>query len=701
MLPTYTAAISGEKNTVIYIADDGSQYLHSGGSRAWRNNNPGNVRTSDRSGLKIGEAGGFSVYPSHKVGWAALKYVLKNFYSDKKLGSVFHKYAPAKDENNPEYYSKLVNKFTGLDSDRLLSDLNDDELDSFMKAIQRVEGWIEGVVEEVPFARQFEIQGPTGKPLSGIDYVINFFTSSGDKKVIKGKTDDSGKTKIAKTNTKSPVTLHLPRPNPGESFKGKGEINAGKAASKVVAGEANATPWHAFAFERAKPSTDPKDKVATTANLKQEPPKPPTAKVQQKGAIKASSTVEKSKHHVEKVTKEPGVFVTWIFDTKKGSGKNLQKLPYCIALIDGGSSVPLFEEHQVKLMLNQKIRHKIPFGKDVVLYLGNDAKRQYRKYPLYRVTADESKSEIVVTVYELKKSKAVAYDKSKETPLLVEEKDGKLYYTANLYGNTWFNFSHKFTIDEAKALTLDASSAVSKVVENIYAGEPKLVGNQIIMTVTTPSDKLLKIVWPSSSFGNCLQNIEGVTMANAVSELVPRVNPNTYQAFITAAFQVNAEEIVISSGWRPMLGSVLHRIGVGLDVGSIKVHGQSGKYSRSKTPQEIEYQTDYQRISVLGKKHNLSDEEQLELNKLKSNLPKKADKVTDAIKKSEADFLLEFTNKLRENSEVYQTFDPWVMELDASDKVAPVQNKGNSGNDKLHLTHLHITVFDPELGFGS
>jgi hypothetical protein len=45
----YISAISGPKHTVIYTDTDGKKYEYSKGDPAWRNNNPGNLKSGDVS----------------------------------------------------------------------------------------------------------------------------------------------------------------------------------------------------------------------------------------------------------------------------------------------------------------------------------------------------------------------------------------------------------------------------------------------------------------------------------------------------------------------------------------------------------------------------------------------------------------------------------------------------------------------------
>ncbi|HEY0588397.1 MAG TPA: hypothetical protein VGD52_19850 [Pseudoduganella sp.] len=719
--PKYVSARNGENLSVIYVAEDGSEYLHSGGTRAWRNNNPGNLSKAEKSGFAIGVGGSFAVFPNHAAGKAALKFVLLSVYKEKRLDKVFEKYAPSADNNDPEHYTKLVKKFTGLASDRTIGDLNEVELEKFMAAIERVEGWKEGKIEQIPHAQQFALKGVDGKPLSGISYIMSFFTSSGEEKKIKGKTDKDGKTDVAVTEKRSTVSLTLPRPDPGQSLKGtgaKGKGNSGPAKT-VEAASVNSKPWYAFVFgnadeclteakkqsspkaEEKKPEKKSAPPADATPKAKKDapPPEAPMAVVQQKGAIKASSTVDKAENKVSQIVKEPGVFVTWHFDTTQGSNKSLRGLPYFIAVINGNKASALYEGQRVQILgTPNKIRQKVPLGKEVALFLGSDAKSRYRTKPLFRVTAEEGLTDIVVRINE---TDGKDYDAALEQPALKDESGTKKTYQAAMYGDTWLSFSHKYTADEAAEMTKDASTEVQKAVISIYKGEPQAGSNKITLDVRKPNGTTMKIIWPSHAFDNCKKNVTVITgMESAKSEAMPRVHPNTYQAFMQAAFELDAQELEINSGWRPMLGSVLHRIGVGLDVGRIRVAGSDRQYNRSATAAEHHYSALMSEKATLTKKKNRTAAEEERLNAIKVEEPDAAKKALDAISANEHSDLKSFTSKLRGNTEVRQTFDPWQMEDNTADKAAPAPNRLKTGNETLHRNHLHITVFDEELGHG-
>lgn len=695
----FVSARGGENRSVIYQAADGAEFLYSGGSRAWRNGNPGNLRAADTS---IGNAGGFAVFADLDSGMAALKSLLKRKYAGMKLDAVFSVYAPSTDNNDPDHYAKQVKKWTGLDSNKTVGELSDAELEKYMAAIKRAEGWIPGKIEEIPHAAQFEVKSVDGKPLSGIAYVMSFFTKSGDEKTISGTTDKAGKTQVVKAETKTPVTLKLPRPNPGQSIKA-GAGDKAPTGKQVVAAEVKAKPWYSFVFGNAEPSTDPKDPPAPAAAPAAAPktgakPKPPTTVVKQAGAIKTSATKKKEDNHVEQVIKEPGLFVTWKFDTSAGSGKQLNGLPYFIAEMNGDRWTPLVEGQKVHLMTGNKIRQKVPFGKSVVLYLGSDAKAKYRTKPMYQVKAEEGFTDIVVVVRE--KSDKVDLP-GEEIPHDDEVSGTKKTWVANLYGTTWMNFTHKFTLAEAQEMAADGGEYVLEAVKKIYRGEPEIAGTGLVLNVKKQNNKTMKIQWPAEAFNNCKQRIPSTQdPASWRTEIIPRVNPNTYQAFIQAAFDMDAEEIVINSGWRPMLGSVLHRIGVGLDVGSVKVDGHAKLFKRPSTQAEASYNAALAETHKLEKKKHRTPDEEKRLNELKATNSNKAKAASDAIKSSDNDLRQQYLAKLRGNAEVRQTFDPWEMENNTRDAVAPTQNHSGDGNQQLHLTHLHITVFDAELGHG-
>jgi hypothetical protein len=149
-------AISAEAkgNDVVYAFDDGSTETRSGGSRSWRNNNPGNMIQSNNDD-SIGTAGAFgskhqypvAVFASEEAGTEAmLKNLSTSKYQALTVGDAIKKWAPSDDNNDPVKYGNTVSKWTGLDVKTEMNKLSSEQLKSVGVAIKRYEGWVPGKV---------------------------------------------------------------------------------------------------------------------------------------------------------------------------------------------------------------------------------------------------------------------------------------------------------------------------------------------------------------------------------------------------------------------------------------------------------------------------------------------------------------------------------------------------------------------------
>ena len=138
-------AEQSDKDTV-YITQDGQKYKKVGGTLAWRNNNPGNIRYTEfaRRAGAIAGAHGFAVFPDKQTGRDAIKRLLvsKN-YKDLTIANAVSRYAPPSENNTAGYQRSLAN-MTGLSINRRMSDLSDTELEKVVSAIAQIEGWKEG-----------------------------------------------------------------------------------------------------------------------------------------------------------------------------------------------------------------------------------------------------------------------------------------------------------------------------------------------------------------------------------------------------------------------------------------------------------------------------------------------------------------------------------------------------------------------------
>ncbi|MBD5400178.1 hypothetical protein HDR61_00300 [bacterium] len=131
---------------LLYICDTGDTICRSNGSRAWRNNNPGNLvygQFAIDNGA-IGKGGRFAVFPDEETGRAALAELLRGKgYANLTIGRAIIKYAPPRENNVVLYHTKL-RKLTGLELNIKLCDLTDDQLERVVDAISIIEGWTPG-----------------------------------------------------------------------------------------------------------------------------------------------------------------------------------------------------------------------------------------------------------------------------------------------------------------------------------------------------------------------------------------------------------------------------------------------------------------------------------------------------------------------------------------------------------------------------
>jgi hypothetical protein len=133
-----------------------------GGTRAWRNNNPGNIRWSDgdtfaRDHGAIGRQWGgekygwMAVFPDEETGRRAQEALLQGkTYRDKSIADAIGKYAPVKDANNVEAYVKAVTKESGLDRNSTIASLSQDEFNKMVQAMRNHEKTTPGHIEQLP-----------------------------------------------------------------------------------------------------------------------------------------------------------------------------------------------------------------------------------------------------------------------------------------------------------------------------------------------------------------------------------------------------------------------------------------------------------------------------------------------------------------------------------------------------------------------
>lgn len=122
-----------------------------GGSRSWRNNNPGNIEFgpfAERHGA-VGSDGRFAIFPSEEAGRGAMESLLFGpSYVNLSISDAIGRYAPASDNNDVGAYVESVANATGLAPDTTLSSMTPEQRSAFVDAMIRHEGWTPGTVSE-------------------------------------------------------------------------------------------------------------------------------------------------------------------------------------------------------------------------------------------------------------------------------------------------------------------------------------------------------------------------------------------------------------------------------------------------------------------------------------------------------------------------------------------------------------------------
>lgn len=125
---------------------DGSSLTRANGSRAWRNNNPGNIRSGSFANTygAIGKAGGFAVFPDEFAGQRASIALLRtSTYAKLTIDQAIARRSPSV-ENDTSHLQETIRRMGGFSGQEIVGQLDDNEISRLAEAIKRTEGWIPG-----------------------------------------------------------------------------------------------------------------------------------------------------------------------------------------------------------------------------------------------------------------------------------------------------------------------------------------------------------------------------------------------------------------------------------------------------------------------------------------------------------------------------------------------------------------------------
>lgn len=145
-VPVFTGVSAAGPGWTTVITPTG-ETIRREGTRAWRNNNPGNIefgQFAQRYGA-VGTDGRFAVFPTYEQGRAAKEALLfeSPSYSGRTIASAINRYAPPV-ENNTNRYIEEVSRSIGVSADTPLSSLTPQQRQIMLDAMERVEGFRPG-----------------------------------------------------------------------------------------------------------------------------------------------------------------------------------------------------------------------------------------------------------------------------------------------------------------------------------------------------------------------------------------------------------------------------------------------------------------------------------------------------------------------------------------------------------------------------
>ena len=345
-------------------------------------------------------------------------------------------------------------------------------------------------------------------------------------------------------------------------------------------------------------------------------------------------------------------------------------------------------------------------GDTVTLYLNSDAAPAWRTTPLYSVTLGERSAVVRIT-------EKMGKHHDRPTPVLVPGTKGeKDEYTASLTGDIWMSASHMYrSIEVDSEMPEETRAEVVNAIKRIYDGlsAPR-------MQITDPARGEHAAYTLNVTFQDSDNPKDNINWYNLLRDGVTRVHPAGYAALFNAAIDNGVNSIVVTSCWRPLLGSIVHRLGMGLDVnyvGDVRLNREELRTGKPKSKDADENVSEDEvllfkelRSAELEEKEAEKEARRL-VNSLDSEAKEQATvrvmnaekarfntakKWNDERDKHEPPKVKAFRSTLLQCRCVGQLFDPWYMYIDTSAPGLP--NMQRTQNETLHSHHLHITVKD-------
>jgi hypothetical protein len=417
--------------------------------------------------------------------------------------------------------------------------------------------------------------------------------------------------------------------------------------------------------------------------------------------------------------------VTYLFLVTSAENLNI---PFAVAV--GGVVSETFKSkpRRVSGDSGRIVVNDVTPGTQVALFLNSDAHPAYRKNPVYVVTPGSRNVIVKIVEKSGKHSETDTPVQIKHQNAEVEAEKKEDTYAAVLTGDIWMKISHKYSSTEIDALLpSNTCSSVVTAVKRIYDGllQPKL---EIVVPSSEPGGATNTIFITFQDGDNPRENIS--LGYEFLTEGLSRVHPAGYAAVFSAAIDAGVNKVTMTSAWRPMLGSIAHRAGLGLDVnyvGTTRINREELRKANAVDTTNVS-QEEKNLLAEFESSKALQTAARKEVGAANATVSKaKGDsvktiiakqKLKEAIEASEAadkacrdaeiawnaerdknepDEVRRFRASLLKCKNVAQLFDPWYMDSDNLDQVAPAPNMQRNANEKLHAHHLHLTVHEPRI----
>jgi hypothetical protein len=368
-------------------------------------------------------------------------------------------------------------------------------------------------------------------------------------------------------------------------------------------------------------------------------------------------------------------------------------------------------------------------GSKVALFLNSDVHPDYQRHPVYAVQVGDN--DVLVTITE--RAGRISHESSKLRPprQQLDAKSGKPVdmYSAALTGDIWMEISTVYTAAEADAmLPADTDPDIRGLVRQIYEGLPSKQLQVTFPAADGAPRRAMAVRFDESD--NVLGN---VTHCALLTGVLPRTHPCAYAALLTEARAAGVTSLRVTSGWRPMLGSIAHRAGLGLDIDYVESDSDHVAINRAALTKvalkrndnvsELEQNlyADYMHAKWVAEEsdkertaaqnilaHNRDSGAKDLLQRRLTAAEETAKKAKSAKDLAEGDWSHErdrhepslirtLRAKLSYNKSINQILDPWYIDTNTNDDIPAVPNEQRSQNEKTHNNHLHITVSDPKI----